>query len=154
MQSGMDDDRFSVGAGVPQGGSGAGAPQGGSSAGAPQDTERSAVEGHPPHDWPDRVAVYGTLRRAGSAWRLLEPLVIEQEEGVVLPGVLYDTPSGYPGLRLGAGPGVPAEVFRLRDPAGSWPMLDRYEGPEYRRIRVRLGPCRVGWVYDWRGPLA
>jgi gamma-glutamylcyclotransferase (GGCT)/AIG2-like uncharacterized protein YtfP len=113
--------------------------------------EQAAVQGHPPPYWPGRVAVYGTLRRTGSAWRLLQPWVLEEEEAVILPGTLYDTSCGYPALRLGAGPGAAADVFRLREPAKALPMLDRYEGPEYCRVRLRLPGDRTSWVYVWRG---
>jgi gamma-glutamylcyclotransferase (GGCT)/AIG2-like uncharacterized protein YtfP len=77
--------------------------------------------------------------------------VAEQEEATLLPGTVYDTTFGYPALRLGDGPGVPADVFRLRTPARTLPVLDRYEGSEYRRIRIRLRDNRIGWVYAWGG---
>jgi gamma-glutamylcyclotransferase (GGCT)/AIG2-like uncharacterized protein YtfP len=102
-----------------------------------------------PGDGPDRVAVYGTLQRGASAWHLMEPLVAEQEESTVLPGTLYDTSLGYPALRLDEGPGVPAQVFRLRDPARALEALDDYEGPEYRRLVVELDRGRPCWVYEW-----
>lgn len=117
-------------------------------------SDRAAVEGHPQRYWPDRLAVYGTLRPDGPAWRLLRPWVLEQEEPVTLPGTLYGIRQGYPALVLGAGPGVPADLFRLRCPARSLQMFDRYEGPEYRRVRLRVAEERICWVYEWCGNVA
>lgn len=122
-------------------------------AGSDREVGRIRTWGQPPTYWPSRVAVYGTLRRDGPAWRLLRPWVLKQEQAVLLPGTLYDTLRGYPALVLGAGLGVSAEVFRLRCPAECLPMLDRYEGAEYRRVRLRVGD-RTCWVYVWQAEVA
>lgn len=98
---------------------------------------------------PDSVAVYGTLQRGASAWHLLEPLVVGYEQPTILPGSLYDTGKGYPALVPGEGPGVPAQVFQLREPASALPVLDRYEGPEYERVPMRLDSGTACWVYVW-----
>lgn len=121
---------------------------------APDETRQDRAQpqrGSPPAALPERIAVYGTLQRGAGAWFLLEPLVAEQETSVRLPGILYDTGHGYPALRPGDGPGAPAQVFRLLDPESALPLLDRYEGPEYERIPLRLGGEAHGWVYVWRG---
>ncbi|PRW63988.1 gamma-glutamylcyclotransferase family protein [Actinopolyspora mortivallis] len=114
----------------------------------------------PHEDRLTRIAVYGTLRSDSSAADLLRPLVGARERDVLLPGVLYDTGHGYPALVLDAsrhgrppGRGVPAEVYRLHDPATALPILDDYEGPEYERRVLRLAPDRPCWVYLWRAPV-
>ncbi len=96
--------------------------------------------------------MYGTLMRSASAWKLLEPLVAGHEGSCVLPGTLYDTGRGYPAYRPGEGPGVPAELVRLRDPATALPVLDDYEGEEYRRVRCTVGGTSC-WVYVWTPPV-
>lgn len=113
-------------------------------------SDRATAEGYPSLYWPDRVAVYGTLRPGGPAWRLLRQWVLEREPPVTVPGTLYDTLQGYPALVLGAGPGVSADVFRLRCPAKALGMLDQYEGAEYRRVCLRVADRRY-WVYEWCG---
>ncbi|WP_092521803.1 gamma-glutamylcyclotransferase family protein [Actinopolyspora saharensis] len=80
-----------------------------------------------------------------------------------LPGVLYDTGRGYPAFVLERFPprpsrepaerGVPAEVYRLRDPRSALPVLDDYEGPEYERLVLDLDAERSCWVYVWRPPV-
>lgn len=101
---------------------------------------------------PDRLAVYGTLRPAASAWPLLEPLVEVHEGSCLLPGTLYDTGLGYPAYRPGDGPGVPADVVRLRDTATALPVLDGYEGDEYRRTLCHVDGAAC-WIYVWIEPV-
>lgn len=115
-------------------------------------------------DRPEWIAVYGTLLPGGSAWHLLEPLVAESGGTISLPGTLYDTGSGYPALVLddraraegkanGSG-SVPAQLFRLADPVASIPVLDRYEGPEYSRLRLEVADHPACWVYEWTESVA
>lgn len=46
---------------------------------------------------------------------------------------------------------VSGEVFRLKDPSGFLPILDEYEGPEYRRTSVPVeldsGQRLRAWMY-------
>ena len=37
----------------------------------------------------------------------------------------------------------------MRDPAGLLLDLDRYEGPEYRRVRIADGDGTACWTYLW-----
>ncbi|SFT32726.1 Uncharacterized conserved protein YtfP, gamma-glutamylcyclotransferase (GGCT)/AIG2-like family [Actinopolyspora lacussalsi subsp. righensis] len=113
----------------------------------------------PDEQRPRRVAVYGTLRSAGSAGDLMRSLASLRENDTLLAGRLYDTGQGYPAfVPTEAAPatneGVPAEVYVLREPERSLPILDRYEGPEYlRRVRT-LRDRRRCWVYVWRGSVS
>jgi gamma-glutamylcyclotransferase (GGCT)/AIG2-like uncharacterized protein YtfP len=99
-------------------------------------------------DWPELLFVYGTLQPGASAWHLMEPHVVESEE-THLPGTLFDTGQGYPALRPGAGLGVPGFVLRLKSPEEALPLLDEYEGEDYRRVRVVLPDGRIAWTYLW-----
>ena len=46
---------------------------------------------------------------------------------------------------------LPGEVFRLNDPGKLLPMLDEYEGAEYKRTSVRVqldsGKRMRAWMY-------
>ena len=93
-----------------------------------------------PRSWPDRVFVYGTLQPGASAWWRLAPHATGSRPAVAT-GRVYDTGHGYPALVRGAGT-VPGHVVTLADPVAAMPALDRYEGPDYRRERVRRVPRR------------
>nr|WP_274522787.1 gamma-glutamylcyclotransferase family protein [Saccharothrix sp. ALI-22-I] len=93
--------------------------------------------------------MYGTLQPGMAAWHLVEPFVDGAPEPVRLPGTLHDTGQGYPALRPGDGPGVPGHVLRLENPEDALPVLDEYEGDEYRRVRVTLPDGQVCWTYLW-----
>ncbi|MEU5694880.1 gamma-glutamylcyclotransferase family protein [Actinosynnema sp. NPDC020468] len=108
------------------------------------------VHGDPsPDDWPDRLFVYGTLQPGLSAWDVVAPFVVDEPTAARLPGLLLDSGRGYPALRPGTGPGVPGHVLRLESPEDALPVLDEYEGDEYRRVRVTLPDGRVCWTYLW-----
>lgn len=112
--------------------------------------DADTVEGTPhPDTWPARVFVYGLLMPGQTSWSLLEPHATGIQRPATLPGSVADTGSGYPALTLGAGPGVPGVVVELADPVVTFPRLDAYEGPDYRRIRVVLPDRTVGWTYLW-----
>ncbi|GLZ34401.1 hypothetical protein Lesp02_65880 [Lentzea sp. NBRC 105346] len=116
--------------------------------------EVTEVHGDPSaDDWPELLFVYGTLKPGASAWHLMEPHVTGSFEEVRLPGTLHDTGLGYPALRPGRGPGVPGFVLRLRSPEDALPLLDEYEGADYRRVRVVLPGGRVAWTYLWTSPV-
>lgn len=102
----------------------------------------------------DLVAVYGTLMPGASAWSLLSSWVASDEGECLLPGTLYDTLRGYPAYLPGEGPGVPAHLVRLRDPEAALAVLDRYEGPDYRRSRITLTGGTTCWVYVWTSALS
>jgi gamma-glutamylcyclotransferase (GGCT)/AIG2-like uncharacterized protein YtfP len=98
----------------------------------------------------DLLFVYGTLQPGASAWSLLSPFAMGEPRPASLPGELYDTGRGYPALRLGDGPGVSGWVVELRAPSdAALSAMDGYEGPEYRRVRVRLPDGTECWTYEW-----
>lgn len=114
--------------------------------------DATTVDGVPhPDAWPSRVFVYGSLmpgQRAG--WRIAEHAATgTPPRPATLPEAsVADTGSGYPALTLG-GAGVPGQVAELADPVAALPSLDRYEGPEYRRIRVTTADGAVCWAWLW-----
>ena len=104
---------------------------------------------------PERLFVYGTLRRQSSAHGLLEGSRYFAKAS--LGGTLYDL-GQYPGLvRDNAGGGrVVGEVYELPNQTAHRMLraLDRYEGNEFvrRRTFVTLanGVRRAAWVYVLR----
>ncbi|MCK2238038.1 MULTISPECIES: gamma-glutamylcyclotransferase [unclassified Crossiella] len=97
--------------------------------------------------WPDRVFVYGTLQPGCSAWSLAAPWVSGTPRRASVPGTLYDTGEGWPGLLAGTDGEVPGWLLPLADPVAALPVLDEYEGAEYRRIRITLADGTVCWTY-------
>lgn len=98
---------------------------------------------------PDRLFCYGTL---------CVPDVMRQVCGDLPTGLpaqlsgftLYSlTGRAYPGLARGDGQPVNGILY-LGLSRGQWRRLDRYEGHEYRRVRVQVetahGP-KLAWVY-------
>ena len=71
-----------------------------------------------------------------------------------MAGTLYDTGQGWPALVIGGGGEVPGVLVPLRDPGSLLPLLDEYEGPDYRRVRRTLADGTVCWVYAWVAPAA
>lgn len=110
-----------------------------------------------PEAWPDRVFVYGTLMPGRRAWELIAPHVVGDPAPAWLPGRVHDTGRGYPALRRG-GPGrALGMVLRLADPPASLPVLDAYEGSDYRRVRAlthRPEESGPAWLWTWRGELS
>ena len=104
---------------------------------------------------PERLFVYGTLRRRSSAHGLLDGSRYVAKAS--LGGTLYDL-GEYPGLVRGQGSGhrVVGEVYEL--PAKTAPQmlskLDRYEGSEFVRrktfVTLSNGGRRAAWVYVLR----
>ena len=66
---------------------------------------------------------------------------------------MCDTGFGYPALLPDGSSRAPGWVVAVRDPVSALDHLDRYEGPEYRRIRVAAtpddGPRTACWTYAW-----
>jgi gamma-glutamylcyclotransferase (GGCT)/AIG2-like uncharacterized protein YtfP len=113
----------------------------------------STVDGDPsPDSWPKRVFVYGTLQPDHEAWPMLEPFVTGRPRRTAIRGALYDTGMGYPALRLDGDAEVPGWVVPIRSPRRLLSTLDKYEGPDYRRIRVVLPDGAVSWTYVWTEP--
>jgi gamma-glutamylcyclotransferase (GGCT)/AIG2-like uncharacterized protein YtfP len=98
---------------------------------------------------PARLFVYGTLMPGHEAWTIIEPYAAATVATTVR-GRLYDTGAGYPaaifeGDSLIAGAAVILDEARAGE---ALDVLDRYEGPEYRRIVVDddHGPL---FAYEW-----
>jgi len=86
------------------------------------------------------LAVYGTLAPGQPNHHVVAPLGGEWTDGLVegeLLPVGWGTTLGYPAFRPREG-GAAVAVRLLTAPtlAAAWPALDRFEGPEYRRILV------------------
>lgn len=127
-------------------------------AGSPADTDGltvSDVRGAPSAlDWPAELFVYGSLRPGDPAWPLLAPHAATPPRPADVSGTVHDTPEGYPGLTLSPATGpdsvhAPGWLVRLQDPAAALPELDRYEGSEYARARVRTLDGTLCWTYLW-----
>ncbi|MHC1561130.1 gamma-glutamylcyclotransferase [Actinomycetospora sp. C-140] len=117
----------------------------------------TVVRGDPdPASWPDRVFVYGTLLPGRRAWSLMAPHVTGDPVTAWMPGRVHDTGRGYPALVPG-GPGrARGALLTLADPPAALPVLDRYEGPDYRRRRAVVHGEHDGalaWVWTWEGPV-
>ncbi len=86
------------------------------------------------------LAVYGTLAPGQPNHHVVAPLGGEWTAGVVrgdLAPVGWGATLGYPAFRPREGGGaVPVQVLASDGLADAWPDLDRFEGPEYRRILV------------------
>lgn len=103
-----------------------------------------------------RLFVYGTLAPGCEAWPVLEPWVTGPGEADAVAGRLYDTGRGYPGATFAAGAeraeSLVHGVVVALDPdlvPAAFDALDRYEGPEYRRIEVRTEAGRTAAAYVW-----
>jgi gamma-glutamylcyclotransferase (GGCT)/AIG2-like uncharacterized protein YtfP len=59
---------------------------------------------------------------------------------------------GYPALQLAGDDEIPGWVLPIRSPRRTLSTLDKYEGPDYRRIRVVLPDGAVCWTYVWTEP--
>jgi len=59
---------------------------------------------------------------------------------------------GYPALQLAGDGTVPGWVLPIRSPRRTLSTLDKYEGVDYRRIRVALDDGTVCWTYVWTEP--
>ncbi len=113
--------------------------------------DADTVVGDPdPDEWPAALFAYGLLQPGQGSWPLVEPHAAGPARPASVPGAVLDTGDGYPAWlpeRPGRTPGV---IVPLRDPAGLWPDLDAYEGPDYRRIRVVVpADGTVCWAYAW-----
>ncbi|WP_300016395.1 gamma-glutamylcyclotransferase [Pseudonocardia sp.] len=111
------------------------------------------VSGDPaPDEWPARLFAYGLLRPGQVSWSYVAPYATGGTRPGEVPGSALDTGRGYPAW-LPDGPGTtPGALIELHDPAGAFPAMDAYEGPEYERIRAVLTDGTVAWAYAWRAP--
>lgn len=100
------------------------------------------------------LAVYGTLAPGQPNHHVVAPLGGEWTEGVI-EGDLFPAGwgaiLGYPAfLPRAGGAAVAVKVLTSPGLAAAWPALDRFEGPEYRRILVpvfRAGPGEERRLY-------
>jgi gamma-glutamylcyclotransferase (GGCT)/AIG2-like uncharacterized protein YtfP len=115
------------------------------------------VTGAPhPDEWPAALFGYGLLQPGRSGWPLVAPHAAGPGRPARARGRRYDTGLGWPAMLLGTGPDVPGTVTPLLDPARLLPVLDEYEGADYRRVRLTLPPDPAGdsavtWAYVWTG---
>lgn len=122
---------------------------------APDDgLSATTVHGTPdPDEWPAAVFVYGTLQPGHPAWPLLADHATGRPRRATVAGRVCDTGLGYPALLPDGSVRAPGWVVDLRDPAAALGRLDRYEGDEYRRIRVAAtlgdGSTTACWTYAW-----
>jgi gamma-glutamylcyclotransferase (GGCT)/AIG2-like uncharacterized protein YtfP len=117
---------------------------------APDDGLAAATVAGAPHpdEWPDALFVYGTLRPGERAWPLVAGNVAGPPRRARVAGRVCDTAHGYPALLPGPG-SARGWVVPVRDPAALLPRLDRYEGPQYRRVRVATTDGAACWTYRW-----
>lgn len=104
-----------------------------------------------PADWPEALFTYGLLQPGQPSWRLVAPHAAGPAVPATAAGAVLDTGLGYPAWLPDRPGATPGSVVPLRDPAGLWPVLDEYEGPQYERMRVVVDG-RVCWAYAWRAP--
>jgi gamma-glutamylcyclotransferase (GGCT)/AIG2-like uncharacterized protein YtfP len=114
----------------------------------------TTIEGAPdPDDWPAVLFAYGTLQPGQRAWPLLAGHAVESRRATVA-GRVCDTGRGYPALILGGTARAPGWLVTVRDPAAVLSGLDRYEGPEYRRVRIAAHDGTACWTYVWAADCA
>lgn len=125
--------------------------------GEPADTDgldATTVVGPPdPGDWPAALFTYGLLRPGQPAWDLVAPHASGPAVPATVAGTLLDTGRGYPAWQPDGDGVTPGRLVPLRDPAALLPVLDRFEGPDYERVRV-VADGRVCWAYAWRAATA
>jgi gamma-glutamylcyclotransferase (GGCT)/AIG2-like uncharacterized protein YtfP len=105
---------------------------------------------------PPHLFVCGTLRSSmQNEWSRFLAARAELLGPAKIRGVLFDLGS-YPGMIAPAdAPGfVIGEVFKLNDPTGTFPELDRYEGDDFERriVSVTLNDGREmeAWAYLYK----
>ena len=124
------------------------------STGGPDGLAATTVTGPPhPDEWPAALFTYGLLRPGQESWRLVAPHAAGDPRPASVSGSVHDTGRGYPAwLPEGCGT-TPGVVVPVRDPAALLPVLDAYEGADYRRVRVTVPPDgTVCWATDGDAP--
>jgi gamma-glutamylcyclotransferase (GGCT)/AIG2-like uncharacterized protein YtfP len=104
---------------------------------------------------PVRVFVYGTLMPGRLRWAIIRDAVRRGAPAQVA-GALYDTGRGYPAACFDEPGAVPGWVLELDPPtaAETLDLLDRIEGPEYRRVAVVTTEGEPAESFTWIGPRA
>lgn len=85
------------------------------------------------HEVLDRLFVYGTLR-VGQTARSLVANAITRSVPASATGQIYAFPMGYPGFVDAPTGHVHGEIIWLSDLAGTFGLLDAYEGEDFVRI--------------------
>jgi len=122
---------------------------------APDDgLSATTVHGVPdPDDWPAALFVYGTLQPGQAAWPLLAGHAVGRPRRATVAGRVWDTGLGYPALLPDHENVAPGWLITVREPAVLLGRLDRYEGDEYRRIRMAAATdgdaATTCWTYVW-----
>ena len=122
---------------------------------APDDgLSATTVHGAPnPDEWPAALFVYGTLQPGQPAWPLLAGHTVGRPRRAAVAGRVCDTGRGYPALLPDRANLAPGWLITLRQAPVLLGRLDRYEGDEYRRIRVATATDNEAqtacWTYVW-----
>jgi gamma-glutamylcyclotransferase (GGCT)/AIG2-like uncharacterized protein YtfP len=122
---------------------------------APDDgLSATTVHGAPdPDEWPAALFVYGTLQPGQPAWPLLAGHTAGRPRRATVAGLVCDTGRGYPALLPDHANRAPGWLVTLRQTPVLLGRLDRYEGDEYRRIRVAAATDNEAqtacWTYVW-----
>jgi gamma-glutamylcyclotransferase (GGCT)/AIG2-like uncharacterized protein YtfP len=108
------------------------------------------VHGAPdPDEWPAALFVYGTLQPGHRAWPLVADHVAGPPRRATVAGQVCDTGHGYPALLADGDGRAPGWLIPVRDTPALLRRIDRYEGPEYRRIRLTTSDGTACWGYAW-----
>jgi gamma-glutamylcyclotransferase (GGCT)/AIG2-like uncharacterized protein YtfP len=114
-------------------------------------TATEGTGGPAPEQWPDVLFGYGRLQPGRSGWPLLEPHAAGPSRPATALGAVYHTGLGWPAMQLDPAGRTPGTLTPLRAPTELLPTLDRYQGPDYRRVRITLTDHTVAWAYAWIG---
>lgn len=136
---------------VPQ--SGALALTGTVAAGDGLDAEEVVGAPHP-DQWPAALFAYGLLRPGRAGWPLVAPYAGGEPGPATAAGTVHDTGLGRPALLLEPDAHAAGTIVPLTDPAAALPIVDQYEGADYRRVRIKLADDTLSWAHIWIGDRA
>jgi gamma-glutamylcyclotransferase (GGCT)/AIG2-like uncharacterized protein YtfP len=108
------------------------------------------------HEILDRLFVYGTMRQGQTARALVASSVTRSTKAST-SGQIYAFPMGYPGFVEGTGR-IVGELLWLTDLAGTFGLLDAYEGEDFvrilRQVTLESGEEVWAWIYALADPEA
>jgi gamma-glutamylcyclotransferase (GGCT)/AIG2-like uncharacterized protein YtfP len=97
----------------------------------------------------DLLFVYGTLRSEfTNRYAVFLRAHGERVRVAEVIGAIYRI-AHYPGFKPKSKGIVRGELYRLRNPAATLEVLDRYEGEEFRRVTINLP--EAAWIYEFIG---